>query len=465
MFRRIWLFVFVLLIFSAAILVGCQSQNVLELTLVGERELSLEYGSSYEELGASASFGDKEIPVTVSGNVDTAVVGTYTIAYTTQHEDHIATAYRKIRVTDTQPPTITLTSVEGSYTLPGHKYVEEGFAAWDAYDGDLTQKVRRRFTKETVIYTVSDASGNICTVERPIVYNDPVPPELTLLQGDTITITAGDSFIDPGYEAIDNCDGDISTLVTISGSVNSLLPGTYTLKYTVSDGYQNTASAVRTVQVKPRPVPATVVPEGKVIYLTFDDGPGPYTQALLDVLKKYDVKATFFVVDTEYINVISRAAEEGHTVGIHTATHIFSQVYKSQEAYFQDLYAMRDIIYELTGQVPDILRFPGGSSNTISKFNPKIMTKLVSAVKEHGFQYFDWNVDSDDAGRAKTAEQVYDNVTSGIGNKDIAVVLMHDIKGYSVEAVERIILWGLANGYTFLPLQSDSPNCHHPVMN
>lgn len=463
--RKNWLFIFLFLMSLTVIFAGCQQQDVLKVTLVGEREFSLEYGSLYEELGAVAKFGDKEIPVTVMGDVDTAVVGTYTITYMAQHEDRVVTAYRKVAVTDTQAPTITLSFVEGSYTLPGHKYVEEGYTASDGYDGDLTQKVRKRYTQEAVIYTVSDASGNTCSVERPIVYNDPVPPELTLIQGESITVMAGELFVDPGYEAVDNCDGDLSSAVTVKGSVDGMLPGTYTLTYTVSDGYQNTVSAVRTVKVKPRPVPETVIPEGKVIYLTFDDGPGRYTEELLDILKKYNAKATFFVVNTDYIDVIGRMAEEGHTVGIHTATHVFSQVYKNENAYFEDLYTMRDIIYKLTGKVPDILRFPGGSSNTISKFNPKIMTKLVSAVKEHGFQYFDWNVDSDDAGSARTTEKVYQNVINGIGNKDVAVVLMHDIKGYSVEAVEWIIRWGHANGYTFLPLQADSPNCHHPVMN
>jgi hypothetical protein len=86
-------------------------------------------------------------------------------------------------------------------------------------------------------------------------------------------------------------------------------------------------------------------------------------------------------------------------------------------------------------------------------------------VEERGFTYFDWNVDSKDAGGAKTADEVYQNVINGCRNKKASVVLQHDIHGYSVDAVERIIQWGLANGYTFAALTPDSPTAHHPINN
>lgn len=462
--KRVYILaVFVLLVIA---FVGCQRQeDRLTLSLNGERKICLEYGTVYQEPGAAAKYGDTEVSVTVTGAVDTSKVGSYTVAYLAEYEDRVTTAYRKVTVVDTQAPVITLVTKPGHYTVPGTTYEEEGFSAQDHYDGDLTGQVRRKVTVDQVIYTVSDASGNVTTVTRDIYYDDPIAPELTLKGGQSITVTAGESFVDPGYTALDNCDGDITGAVTVTGTVDIWIPGTYTLTYTVSDTYENTVSASREVQVKPRPVPDTVSPNGKVIYLTFDDGPGRYTEELLEILDKYQVKATFFVVNTDYAYLIPSIYEKGHTVGIHTATHVFSQVYKSEEAYFADLYQMRDVIYSYTGKAPDILRFPGGSSNTISRFNPGIMTRLVQAVKAQGYQYFDWNVDSDDAGGATTSQKVYQNVVNGIQGKDIAVVLMHDIKGYSVDAVESIIRWGLENGYTFLPLQADSPNCHHPVMN
>ena len=186
----------------------------------------------------------------------------------------------------------------------------------------------------------------------------------------------------------------------------------------------------------------------------------------LDVLKNYNVKATFFVVKTAYISTIKRISQEGHTLAMHSTNHKFSQIYASDEAYYKDLYTIQGVIKSLTGQEPTLLRFPGGSSNTASRvYNKGIMTRLTQSVQEEGFRYFDWNVDSNDAGGARTANQVYNNVIKGVKNRKISIVLQHDTKGFSVNAVERIIQWGLKNGYTFLPLEQDSPICHHNVNN
>ena len=121
---------------------------------------------------------------------------------------------------------------------------------------------------------------------------------------------------------------------------------------------------------------------------------------------------------------------------------------------------MQALIQQHTGLTTTLMRFPGGSSNRLQD-NKCDMSQLVKTVTDLGFQYFDWNVDSNDAGGAKTADEVYQNVISGIGNMKTACVLMHDIKGYSVDAVERIIQWGLQNGYTFQVLTPESPGFHH----
>ena len=112
------------------------------------------------------------------------------------------------------------------------------------------------------------------------------------------------------------------------------------------------------------------------------------------------------------------------------------------------------------------MRFPGGSSNGVSKkYNTGIMTRLTKDVTDMGYQYFDWNVLSGDAGETTDTEQVYENVIAGIQKHNVSIVLQHDIKGFSVDAVEKIIIWGLANGYTFLPLTPSSPTVHHTVNN
>ncbi|MBQ8238237.1 MAG: polysaccharide deacetylase family protein [Oscillospiraceae bacterium] len=476
----------------------------LKLTMRGEKEITIEYGGTYEEAGAEAVFrgtvfnqDPENIEVTWEGQVDPSTVGTYHIDYSVKHTINYAFgqvvltdyARRTVHIIDTVAPEITLVADPDVFTIPGEIYQEEGFTATDNYDGDITDRVVRTETEEAVTYTVTDSSGNSCQVERIIVYHDPIPPELTLKGNASITLEVGQVYQEPGYTATDNCDGDITDRVTVTGTVNTEKAGTYTLEYTVVDSYENSASAKRTVNViKPEPEPLTETkaptdptrptepkdddgrvdpanPVGGVIYLTFDDGPGGYTGKLLDILAKYNVKASFFVVNTGNYSALTRMANEGHTVAIHTATHDFHEIYASEEAFFADLEKMQSIIQTHTGIKPMLMRFPGGSSNTISRFNPGIMTRLTKLVEEKGYTYFDWNVDSNDAGGTKTSTGVYNNVVSAVANRKTSVVLMHDIKGYTVNAIEDIIIWGLENGYTFKPLTADSPTCHHGINN
>lgn len=455
----------------------------LDIRLKGEENVTLEYGESYSDGGAQVFLvGTKlltdgremsDLLVTENG-VDTAVLGSYSVDYSAGFQNFFleltASARRTVTVTDTQAPVITLVSDPEKFTVPGETYMEEGFTASDNYDGDLTAKVQRTESDGVVTYTVADTAGNVTTVERTIRYDDIITPVLTL-KGGNVTITEGNKYTEPGYTAIDNCDGDITSLVTVEGSVDTGKTGTYTLTYTVTDSYGNSATAKRTVTVNPKPepefVPPTTVPDGpKTVYLTFDDGPSKHTRQLLDILDKYGVKATFFVVGTANTSIYSEIVNRGHAIGIHCYSHAWKEVYASDEAYLKDLETMRQLILEKTGVDTRLLRFPGGSSNTASrKHCSGIMTRMTQKVREMGFQYFDWNVDSNDAGGASTAEKVYQNVITGLSKRNTSVVLQHDTKGYSVEAVEKIIQWGLENGYTFAALDVNSPGAHHTVRN
>lgn len=445
----------------------------IQMQLNGERIVTVEYGAEYKDPGASATLLDREsgaaqtAQVTASGAVDTQVLGTYTVRYAATGQGCTGTVYRRVQVVDTVLPEITLVSDPEHYTMPGQPYEEEGYTATDNYDGDITERVKCTEENGIVTYTVTDSAGNRATVTRTIVYKDTVAPELTLQGEEMVILEVGDDYIEPGYTANDNCDGDLTEAVQISGDVDTFKAGRYTLTYTVTDNFENTTQKTRAVFVKDRTVDRVNDPTkgDKFIYLTFDDGPGAYTEQLLDILEKYNVQATFFVVNTAYISTVKREAEEGHTVAIHTATHKFQQIYASEEAYFNDLYKMQDVIKSYTGQTATLIRFPGGSSNTVSSFNQGIMTRLTKLVEDKGFTYFDWNVDSMDAGGAKTAKKVYENVINGVSGKTNSVVLMHDIKSYTVDAIEKIIVWGLKNGYTFLPLDANSPTCHHRVNN
>ena len=217
------------------------------------------------------------------------------------------------------------------------------------------------------------------------------------------------------------------------------------------------------------PAAADDMPDGedKVIYLTFDDGPSIYTRQLLQVLERYGAKATFFLVDTGGCDeaLLRTMLRGGHGIGVHSLSHDFKTIYSSEVAYMNDLYAMQALIRKKSGVTTYLMRFPGGSSNTVSRrYNFGIMSRLTKMVEEAGFVYYDWNVDSMDAAGCRDGEQIYQNVIGGIRGKKTAVVLMHDVYACS-GAVEQILLWGRANGYRFCALGENSPRCHHPVQN
>jgi len=205
---------------------------------------------------------------------------------------------------------------------------------------------------------------------------------------------------------------------------------------------------------------------GKIVYLTFDDGPASYTEDILDVLKKYNVKATFFVTNqfSSYQHLIKKESDEGHTVAVHTYSHNYDKIYNSEEDYFSDFNNINQIIYEQTGEYSNIFRFPGGSSNTISRFNKGIMTKLDKKTRELGYIGIDWNVDSMDTSET-SPDKIANNVIKGIEENDKSIVLMHDIKKANIESVDKIISYGLDNGYTFLPLDENSFVYQHKINN
>ena len=444
----------------------------ISVVLAGEPECTLEFGEYYIEKGATAKFGgrwifpqERQLKVTRTGDVDTAKVGTYHLTYHANYLMFASSAVRTVHVIDTKAPEIRLITIEGSYTIPGEAYEEEGYTAYDNADGDITDRVKSYEEDGIVYYSVTDSSGNKAETQRVIYYHDPVPPEITLWGDTVVTLEAGESFTDPGFNVIDNLDGDLSSLVTVTNNVDPYLPGEYTVDYTVEDSDHNVTTVSRKVVVKTVRQSDGVTAGDHNIYLTFDDGPGKFTQQLLDTLEKYNVKATFFVVSGGNNSLIAKEAAAGHSVGVHSATHKYKEIYASEDAYFADLQKMNDIIKEQTGSYTKLVRFPGGSSNTVSKFNPGIMTRLAEALGEKGYQYFDWNVDSNDAGGSNTPGEVFDNVIKGVKGRKNSVVLMHDIKGYSVEAVERIVVWGIVNGYTFLPLDVNSPSAHHGIKN
>lgn len=208
-----------------------------------------------------------------------------------------------------------------------------------------------------------------------------------------------------------------------------------------------------------------------IIYLTFDDGPSlDTTPTILDILKQKNVKATFFVINynEERESLIKQEDEEGHTVALHGYTHTYSEVYSSPEACMNNFKKIQEKVYNTIGKESKILRFPGGGSNTISrKYYPGIMTEVTQRVIDEGYKYYDWNVDSDDAGKAKTSEEVYNNLINGIKENRSNVVLMHDFSknNKTVEALPKVIDYCLESGYVFRKITEETPMVRHSVNN
>lgn len=193
----------------------------------------------------------------------------------------------------------------------------------------------------------------------------------------------------------------------------------------------------------------------KKVYLTFDDGPGSQTGEILDILKKNHVKATFFVTgkeDASSKKVYQRIVKEGHTLAMHSYSHIQDVIYDSIEAFEKDLKQINRCLYEATGVRTKFYRFPGGSSTQNTSLP---IQNFIDVLKKNHYLYLDWNVISPDINNANaTKEQVVTGVMQGVDAYDTAVVLMYDVadKPMTVKALPSIIKQIKAKNYELLPV-------------
>lgn len=206
----------------------------------------------------------------------------------------------------------------------------------------------------------------------------------------------------------------------------------------------------------------------KTIYLTFDDGPSENTQRALDILDQYGCKATFFVTgqNPDYFPMIKEAYKRGHTIGLHTNTHDYERCYQSVDSFWAEIDEIGQIVKDQIGYVPCFIRFPGGSSNTISAdYSDGIMSQLVGEVQARGYQYYDWNLSCGD-GSVHTTEET---IMLGCEETDFEnpTYLLHDgtNKETTIEALPSIIEYYQAQGFTFEALDRNSVVCHHGVSN
>ena len=420
------------------------------IQLNGPSEERIAAFAAYTDPGAQLLRGSNrtDTAVTVEGRVNTEVPGDYTLTYQAEYRGQRYTARRLIHVEDREAPELT---------LAGDTEVTVSIRVTDQESGAI----------HVLTYTVTDKAGNTATATRRVTVRDVVAPVITLSGQRELFVSLGGTLKDPGATAQDDADGDLTAAIRRAGTVDTSVPGVYTLTYTVSDKAGNTASATRQVSVHENTATGS-----NPVYLTFDDGPSDrVTPRVLDTLKAYNVRATFFIVNYGESGkaLIRRMIDEGHTVAIHGYSHDYASIYKSDEAFMQNVYRLRDRLRADFGYEATIIRFPGGSSNTVSRqYSVGIMSRLAQRVQNEGFTYFDWNVSSGDAaGTPASSGRIYSAVTSALRHGRSNVVLMHDAgtKSTTADALPDIIQYCLANGYSIQAITPATKPVHHGIAN
>lgn len=444
-----------------------------KISLNGEASETVALHSTYTDKGVTISGpGENRAKLETVGTVDTETRGTYTIEYILRYRKKTASLKRTVTVVDYTPPELKLNG-QATVTVSKKSFFKDpGVTATDNLDGDLTSKVTvseqpNGADAYTITYTVIDSDGNKASITRELKIKDLVKPVIKLKGYASMVIVQGSPYSDPGATATDDADGDISAKIAISGSIDTSRARKQTITYTAKDSAGNTATVLRTVTVITKQQA-----ESSKIYLTFDDGPSTkVTPRVLDILKQNNVKATFFILNygSSTKPIVQRILNEGHTIGIHGYTHDWT-VYKSDAAYLENITKLNDKLNNDFGYTTKLIRFLGGSSNTISKkYSPGIMTRLTAKVQQQGYIYHDWNVGSNDAmaGKPASADYIYTSVTKNLKHGRNNIVLCHDTnaKSTTADALQRIIDYGKNNGYTFAALTPDVPPSHHKVTN
>ncbi len=293
--------------------------------------------------------------------------------------------------------------------------------------------------------------------KQNITVKDKIPPEIHLNEGNTVYLQNFDNLAskDPGVIVTDNYDKDLKA----KRDINKISETEYEFVYTATDSSGNVTIQKRRM----------ILAKGEV-YLTFDDGPSDVTNEVLNVLKENNVKATFFINDysEEDKLTIQRIVDEGHTLGIHGMSHDYAEIYSSIDALMENFNSLHSKLLNDFGYDAKFIRFPGGASNTVSReYCDGIMTEAVEEVVQEGLVYYDWNVDVDDAGSARTSEKIYENFVDGIVPNRENVVLAHDGYGHNetVAALQKIIDYAKEEGYQFSAISEDTIPVQHNANN
>lgn len=399
--------------------------------------------------------------------VDYHKLGKYSIIYTYKDKDYTV----NVEVVDTKKPKFDIVDLDVDVGMKiDPKSMVQNIE--DATKTKVKFKKDYEFDQEgevAVVVQVIDEAGNIAEKKGKVkLVQDKTKPEINGIN-ELVIAKGGKVDYKTGVSVSDNRDPE-PKLDIDSSKVNLDKIGTYKVVYIATDRSGNETKKERTIKVvEKKDIGTSKQSEEKIVYLTFDDGPSANTQKILEILDRYNAKATFFVTGTNqnYNYLIKEAYDKGHTIGLHTYSHDYKTVYSSVDAYFDDLTKVGNMVKDLIGFTPKYIRFPGGSSNTISrKYTPGIMTTLSKEVINRGYQYYDWNGDSTDAsGNNVPVSKLIANATSSKSNN--INILCHDTsaKSTTVQALPTIIENYLARGYRFEAIDDNSYVPHQGINN
>ena len=462
--KNVWLVAIILFIFlNGYSLFTIFNNYKYTVKFNGEETINITYGIDYTDPGFIALKGNKELDINeieydVITDVDTYRLGDYYVQYNVKLNNETYSFKRIIHVVDDKAPVIETNTNEVVLGYCNNELTTSlEYKAVDNFDGDITDKVEKIETDDKYILSVTDSNGNKAELELDKRIGE-IPNDTIQLNGrENVTVELGKKYEEQGAYIADGCGNKKDGEIDISGSVDTNKEGKYTITYTIKGN--DSVKKTRTVSVYKET--AASASGKKIIYLTFDDGPSGYTNQILNTLAKYNIKATFFVTLAGKDDAIKREYNEGHTVGLHTATHSYKTIYSSVDAYFEDLQRVSDRVNRITGQESKIIRFPGGTSNRVSAVG---MSNIVTEVNKRGYKYFDWDVSVEDAGGCAYESDkqacVINNFKKYIRPNRENIVLLHDIKSYTAAGLETMIKYALDQGYTFKAITEDTVPTH-----
>lgn len=457
--KNLFILVFILVFLITSIIVIILN-NRIYVSLKGDSYLQVEYANYYDDEGIILKRGIKYLrnyKMKKYHNVDTNELLCNDVLYVVEYKGKNYYLRRQVDVLDKEGPVImvNLDKVKKDYCT-GKIIGKFKYRATDNYDGNLTKKIKMTDNDDEIILEVTDSNGNYSKKKLLVEYTEKPADKFVLNGDDTIYVLLNDKYEELGASLKDGCDNQLKADIKISGMVDTSKIGEYEVTYEL-EGYKKLTRKVIVYEVSF---------EHKLIYLTFDDGPGYYTQSILNTLKKYNVKATFFVTNQfpDYQYLIGEEYKQGHKIAVHTFSHNYA-IYSSVDTYINDFNQMNEIVKKYTGSYSNLFRFPGGSSNTISaRYSYGVVSAIASEMTNRGYIYFDWNADSTDAA-GSSAYWIYQNVMSNIEDCSRCVILMHDIKGTTAEALDGILSTFKRRGYSFATLDENSPTTHHRIAN